>query len=382
MRSVALDLGAKKIAYCEVADGQVLARRTVQRLSSLSDELGPDTPPARVAVEACREAWHVRDELIRWGHEVLLVDTTRVGKLGIGHHGRKTDRVDAEVLARAVESGHIPLAHVLSPERRELRMQLGVRRALVETRSQYVTTIRGLLRAKGQRLAACNPDVFVTRFREAKFDEESQALCASLLTLLVALEPELTKTEQTIQALAGREAMTLFLMTAPGVGLIVASMFVSVVDDAKRFKTAHQLESYLGLVPSEDSSGGKRRLGGISKQGNPYMRALLVQSAWCILRLRGTSDPIKVWADALAERRGKRIAVVAIARRLAGVLWAMWRDGTVYDPKVTGHASAEGTARHAQTTDLRANAITRATLKARTFGRRQRAAAASAEMHV
>ena len=94
------------------------------------------------------------------------------------------------------------------------------------------------------------------------------------------------------------------------------------------FKKAHQLESYLGLVPSEDSSGGKRRLGGISKRGNPYMRALLVQSAWCILRLRDTSDPIKAWADSLAERRGKRVAVVAIARRLAGVLWAMWRDGT------------------------------------------------------
>ena len=71
-----------------------------------------------------------------WGHEVLLVDTTRVGKLGIGQHGRKTDRIDAEVLARAVESGHIPIAHVLSPERRELRMQLAVRRSLVDTRSQ------------------------------------------------------------------------------------------------------------------------------------------------------------------------------------------------------------------------------------------------------
>lgn len=386
MRSVALDLGAKKIAYCEVVDGHVVARRTVRELSTLSDVLGPAKPQARVAVEACREAWHVRDQLMAWGHEVLLVDTTRVGKLGIGQHGRKTDRVDAEVLARAVESGHIPVAHVLSPERRELRMQLSVRRALIETRSQYVTTVRGLLRAKGQRLASCDPDVFLTRFREATFDDESKALCAPLLALLAALEPELAKTERTIQELAEREPITRFLMTAPGVGLIVAAMFVSVVDDAKRFKTAHQLESYLGLVPSEDSSGGKRRLGGISKQGNPYMRALLVQSAWCILRLRGTSDPIKLWADALAARRGKRIAVVAVARRLAGVLWAMWRDGTVYDPKEIGHASAQGTARQAQATDVRAKAIARATVKAVTFGRRQRAAvaraAASAETHV
>lgn len=385
MRNVALDLGARKIAFCEVAEGRVVARRTVVALSSLADLLGPGTATARVAVEACREAWHVRDQLTAWGHEVLLVDTTRVAKLGIGQHGRKTDRVDAEVLARAVESGHIPQAHVLSPDRRELRMQLSVRRALIETRSQYVTTIRGLLRAKGQRLAGCDPDVFLKRLREATIDDETKVLCSPLVALLEAIEPELAKTECVIQALAEREPMTRFLMTAPGVGLIVASMFVSVVDDAKRFKTAHQLESYLGLVPSEESSGGKRRLGGISKQGNPYMRALLVQSAWCILRLRGTSDPIKVWADTLAARRGKRIAVVAVARRLAGVLWAMWRDGTVYDPRETGQASAQGTARQAQATNVRAQAIARATVKATTFGRRQRAiarAAARAETYV
>jgi hypothetical protein len=108
------------------------------------------------------------------------------------------------------------------------------------------------------------------------------------------------------------------------------------------------------------------------------MRALLVHSAWCILRLREVSDPIKVSADALAARRGKRVAVVAIARRLAGVLWAMWRDGTVYDPQEVGHASSQGTARQAQATDVRAKAIARATVKAATFERRQRIASARA----
>ena len=379
MRSVALDLGARKIAYCEVQDGAVTQRRTVGAFSSLEDVLGPGTARARVAIEACREAWHIRDELVSWGHDVLLVDTTRVGKLGIGQHGRKTDRIDAEVLAFAVESGHIPEAHVLSPARRELRMQLAVRRALVETRSQYVTSVRGLLRAKGERLRSCDPDVFLARFEEAKFDAEVRSLCAPLIAILEAMEPELTKVERTIQQLAEKEPMTQFLMTAPGVGLVIAAMFVSVVDDAKRFKKAHQLESYLGLVPSENSSGGKRRIGSISKRGNPYMRALLVQAAWSILRMRDNADPIKAWADALAARRGKRIAIVAIARRLAGVLWAMWRDGTVYDPKVTGGASALGTERESDRTQQRANAIARATKKAKVFSRRQRVADATAK---
>jgi transposase len=218
----------------------------------------------------------------------------------------------------------------------------------------------------------CAPDVFVTRFAAAKFDGTVATLCAPLISLLQALEPELAKTERITQELAEREPMTRFLMTAPGVGLIVAAMFVSVVDDAKRFSRAHQLESYLGLVPSEDSSGGKRRIGAITKQGNTYLRALLVQAGWCILRMKDTNDPIKSWGDALAQRRGKRIAVVALARRLAGVLWAMWRDGTVYDANVVGHASALGTEREAQATCIRAAAIKRATTKAMTFSRRHR----------
>jgi transposase len=377
MRSVALDLGTKKIAYCEVKNGAVVARRMVPQLAALSDLLGPGTERACVAIEACREAWHIHDELVAWGHEVLIVDTTRVKMLGIGRHGRKTDRIDAEVLARAVEAGLIPRAHMLSPARRELRMQLSVRRALVETRGQYVTTLRGLLRAKGHRVAKCEPGLFSVHFREAKFDDEVIALCAPLLAVLATLEVELAKNEHVVQTLAEADGITRFLMTAPGVALIVAAMFISVVDEPGRFKKAHQLESYLGLVPSEDSSGGKRRIGSISKQGNRYLRSLLLQSAWSILRLRDTSDPLKAWGDALAARRGKSVAAVALARRLAGVLWAMWRDGTVYDAQQVGRASVIGTQKEAQRVEVRAKAIARATAKAKVFERRRRRAEAT-----
>ena len=120
MRKVALDLGARKTADCEVRGEKVVRRE-------------PEQPPAVVAIEACREAWHVHDLLTSWGNEVVLVDTTRSRRLGIGQHGRKTDRIDAEVLALALERGGIPVAHLLSPHRRELRRWLGVRRALAET---------------------------------------------------------------------------------------------------------------------------------------------------------------------------------------------------------------------------------------------------------
>jgi hypothetical protein len=127
MRIVALDLGKRKISYCEVKEGHVHRRLTVSCIETLESELGVDQAAASVAIEACREAWRVHDLLTSWGNKVVVVDTTRVRRLGVGPHGRKTDRVDAEVLALALERGGIPMAHVLSPARRELRRCLGVR---------------------------------------------------------------------------------------------------------------------------------------------------------------------------------------------------------------------------------------------------------------
>jgi len=359
MRKVALDLGAKKTTYCEVADGQVVQRATVTSVESLRTLLGPEQPAAVVAIEACREAWYVYDLLTSWGNEVLLVDTTRSKQLGIGRHGRKTDRIDAEVLARAVERGGIPLAHVLSPHRRELRRQLGVRRALVETRAKLVTTMRGLVREHGEKLPSCATEHLLVNARKARLPEALRQLIDPLLKTLEVVDSQLNTVEAELGTLCAQEPIIAHLCTAPGVGPIVAASFVAVVDDAQRFHRAHQLESYLGLVPSEDSSGGRRRVGAISKKGNSYLRALLVQAAWNVLRKSERADPLRQWGEAVAERRGKRIAVVAIARRLAGILFAMWRHGTVYDPLALGRKTARGLRSQAEDIKFRAEALER-----------------------
>src|SRR5664280_110046 len=165
MRIVALDLGVRKTTYCEISQGKVVQRATVSEVASLQSLLGPEQAAATVAIEACREAWHVHDLLVEWGNEVVLVDTTRSRQLGIGQHGRKTDRIDAETLARALEVGRIPAAHVLSPKRRELRRVLAVRRALVESRAQFVTTLRGLVREQGGKIPSCDTAQFVRKVR-------------------------------------------------------------------------------------------------------------------------------------------------------------------------------------------------------------------------
>jgi transposase len=304
--------------------------------------LGPEQAAATVAIEACREAWHVHEVLVEWGNEVVLVDTTRSRQLGIGQHGRKTDRIDAEALARALEVGRIPTAHVLSPERRALRRVLSVRRALVESRAQLVTTVRGLAREQGVKLPGCTTANFVTKVRAQQLATGVAELIDPLLKLIQGIDDELARSENQLAVLCANEPIVSVLTTTPGVGTVIAAAFVSVVDEAKRFQTAHQVESYVGLVPSEDTSGGKRRLGAISKKGNCYLRALLVQAAWAIVRSSNRSDPLSLWVRKLIERRGVRIAVVALARRLVGVLWAMWRDGTVYDAQHLAQQGARG----------------------------------------
>ena len=113
---------------------------------------------------------------------------------------------------------------------------------------------------------------------------------------------------------------------------MTAAAFVATLDRADRFAGAHQVESYLGLVPSEDSSADARRRGHITKAGNPRMRWLLVQAAWAVWHsTQRDAQPLRAWAQRIAHRRGRSVAVVALARRLAGILFAMWRDETPFD---------------------------------------------------
>jgi transposase len=120
-------------------------------------------------------------------------------------------------------------------------------------------------------------------------------------------------------------------MTAPGVGPVTAVRFVAALDEAARFPNAHALESYLGLTPGENSSSERQRRTGITKAGPRELRRALVQAAWTAFRTQ-PSAPMVRWATQIAARRGRFIAIVALARKMAGILFALWRDGTSYRP--------------------------------------------------
>lgn len=368
MRSVGLDLGARHIAFCEVHNGKVIERGSVQRIEQLASRIGPGSDRACVAFEASREAWHVHDLLRSWGHDPKIVDTTRLKTIGIGQHGRKNDAIDAELIAMAVDAGRIPEAHLLSPPRRAIREQLSIREALVQTRAQYVTVARGLGRAHGVLLPSCSTENFVTRIAQTTLEDTTRTLLAPILEVLKGIELQLADVEEKLSTLAECDPLVRICATVPGVGLVVGATFISVIDDAKRFKNAHAVSAYLGLVPSEATTGGptRRRLGSITKQGNAHARTMLVQSAWLLLRSRQyASDPLRIWAMRIAAKRGKPIAAIALARRLAGVLWAMCRDGTLYDPGQQAATSATGVRRRVDDDVAHAALLERAAKKLR-----------------
>jgi transposase len=230
-------------------------------------------------------------------------------------------------------------------------------------RARQVTLLRGLARAAGVLVASGSTDNFLQKLQQAILDKATRALMAPLVATLTVAQEQLAAVDKEIAQIAKGDPIIGLCATAPGVALIVAATFVSVIDEAKRFRNAHVVSAYLGLVPGENTTGGKRRLGSITKQGNTHARAMLVQSAWQILRAGDADDPLRRWADAVAKTRGKKIAAVALARRLAGVLWAMWRDGTVYDPGLQARQSAQGLHATAQSQELRAQAMARVAKK-------------------
>jgi transposase len=254
----------------------------------------------------------------------------------------KTDRRDARALAEACVLGAYRRAHRLSDEQRHVRARLTVRDALVRTRTGYIAVARSLLRQHGWRVRTGAAETFSHRGRELLVPGRVLSEIAPLLAVMRHANQQLAYSEERIDAVTGTDPRGRRLRTLPNVGPVTAAAFVAAIDDATRFRGAHEVEAYLGLVPRELSSGETRRRGRITKAGHSRVRRLLVQAAVSMLR---RPDPrtvqLRAWALRIAARRGKKVAVVALARRVAGILFAMLRDGTSYQPRIpSGHPRA------------------------------------------
>jgi transposase len=244
----------------------------------------------------------------------------------------KSDQLDARVLSETSCRVDLPSVHIPAVKTRRLQSLLGMREALVRSRTKLINVVKGYLRTIGERAPGRGSHRIVTLIRE-KLPHAAIPM-EPVLEAIAALSRSIASLEEKLQAMAASDELVQRLQTAPGVGVITALRYVATLDVATRFRNGAAVGSYLGLVPREHSSGLVRRKGSITKAGSAPMRCLLVQASWAALRSRRhRNDPLLQWAMAVAKRRGKKLAVVALARKLSGILFAMWRDGTMYDPQ-------------------------------------------------
>jgi len=332
MQHVALDLGGKESWIC-VRDefGQILEeRRCATR--HLGRFLGRQ-PVSRVVLETCSEAFHVADAAIEAQHEVRVVPATLVRSLGVGSRRTKTDQRDARILSEASCRIDLPSVHVPTASARERRSQCTLREQLVTTRTALVNSVRGWMRQQGIRIRSGTTATFPDRVRKALLATE-QGLPESVERLLVVIavtSEQIAATDKELRQLAEHDSVCQRLMSVPGVGPVTALQFAGSLDEVARFPSAHSVQSFLGLVPGENSSSQRKQRIGLTKAGPAAVRKVLVQAAWNFRRFRPL-DPTSRWANEIEKRRGKLIATVAVARKLAGILFALWRDGSSYQP--------------------------------------------------
>jgi transposase len=283
-------------------------------------------------LEASTESEWVARHLESLGHEVIVADPNFAAMYATRSRRTKTDRRDARTLMEACRLGAYRPAYRLSDARRHVRAELAVREALVRPRTRYIALAKALVRRDGLRVAGSESHLVAQRITALDLPATLAAELAPLFALLAPLTAQIAEADERIAALTATAPAVALLTTAPSIGPITAAAIVATIDDVTRFRSAHQFEAYLGVVPSERSSGEQRRLGRITKAGNARARYLLVEAGWRILRSKSDETAaMRAWALGIAARRGKRIAVVALARRLAGILYAMWRDRRPYD---------------------------------------------------
>jgi transposase len=328
----AIDLHKKESQVRIVtAGGEVLDRRITTSRERLTAVLG-ERRPMRILLEASTESEWVAQHLETLGHTVIVADPTFAPMYSERSRRVKTDRRDVAALADACQRGCYRAAHRRSAMQRTVQAHLNVRRELTDSRTRAISVARAITRGAGFRIRSGSTGSFLVRVAALDLPASIAEPHAPIARVIAVLNDELATADGRFAQMATQDPIVARLTTVPGIGPLTATAYVAALDDANRFGRAAQVASYLGLVPREYSSGEQQRRGRVMRSAHPYVQSLLVQAAW---RVWLSKDPrtagLRRWAQGIAHRRGKSIAVVALARRLARILFAMWRDGRTYD---------------------------------------------------
>ena len=334
IRTLGIDL-AKAVFQLHGVDaaGAAVLRKKVRRGDVLDVLRG--LPPCLIGMEACASSHHWAREIEALGHEVRLIPPAYVKPYV---KRQKNDAADAEAICEAVSRPSMRFVPVKSPEQQSVLMLHRARDLLMRQRTMLLNAIRAHLAEFGVVVAQGPSKVLdlVARLRTGEPLGVPNIVRSSLLVLatqLDSLASGLHSLERQLMAWHRSNAASQRLETIPGVGLITATALAASVPDASVFRSGRQFAAYLGLVPRQNSSGGKERLGGISRMGNGYLRRLLVVGATSVIRRAG-SNPTRTgdWVRSLLERKPARLTTVAVANKTARVAWALLARGESYRP--------------------------------------------------
>lgn len=333
---IGLDLGDKTSRYCVLGqEGEVLAEGSVATTRKAMSQKLAGLGRCRIAIEVGTHSPWLSRLLSSLGHEVIVANARQVQLISAS--SRKNDRVDAQTLARLARVDPQllrPIRHRSEKAQQDL-MVIRIRAALVDARTGLVNAARGLAKAMGERLPACDPDSLGTEKLEG-LPERLQAVLKPLVEEVKSLTGRIQESEQTIEQMARKDyPETELLRQVSGVGPLIALTFVLTVEDKQRFSRSRDVGCYVGLRPKQSESGQSQPQLRITKEGDGYLRKMLVQGAHLILSPRAPDTDLKRWGLKLAERGGKNAkkrAIVAVARKLAILLHCLWVSGEVYEP--------------------------------------------------
>jgi transposase len=334
--TIGVDLGDRSSCYCALnGSGEVIKEGKLATTRTGLAQVFGTIRRCRIAIEVGTHSPWVSRLLVELGHEVVVANPRQV-KL-ISQSSRKDDRLDARSLARLVRVDPQllrPIRHRSEKAQIDL-MSIRVRAGLVEMRTALVNQVRGMVKAMGDRVPACGTGQ-MTMERIENLAEPVREALRPLLRMVEKLTGEIHDCDVKLEQIAREQyPETRLLQQVSGVGTLIALTFILTVEDASRFQKSRDVGCYVGLRPKRRESGQSQPELRITKEGDRYLRKLLVQGAHHVLGWRGPDTDLRRWGLKLASRGGKNAkkrAIVAVARKLGILMHRLWVTAEVYAP--------------------------------------------------